>query len=157
MANRKSNFLLVNTVAALRPASLTNFQHTREKTTRDDQQRTQSLVRDLIREADLRLQRFLQHIEVARLMKSKPLDNMEFMQWMKSYVDGQTGGLAIDGYDGAARRAGSRTGDIRSGAPGRRRPVRPPPAAWGGPLPVTAFRSIFNRLQPSHASGRSWR
>lgn len=73
----------------------------------------------------------LQHIEVARLMKSKPLDNMEFMQWMKSYVDGQTGALPIDGYDGAARRAGSRTGDIRSGAPGRRRPV-PPPARCPG-------------------------
>lgn len=104
----------------------------------------------------MRLLLVLQHIEVARLMKSKPLDNMEFMQWMKSYVDGQTGGLPIDGYDGAARRAGSRTGDIRSGAPGRRRPVRPPHAARGDPLPVTASRSIINCRQPCHASGQSW-
>ena len=57
-------------------------------------------------------------------MKGKPLDNMEFMQWMKGYVDGQTGGMPIEGYDGASRRAGSRTGDVRGAAPGKKRPVR---------------------------------
>ncbi len=90
-------------------------------------------------------------------MKSKPLDNMEFMQWMKSYVDGQTGALPIDGYDGAARRAGSRTGDIRSGAPGRRRPVPPPPAARVDPLSMTASYSLHNCRQGCRASGQYWK
>lgn len=63
------------------------------------------------------------HIEVAKLMKGKPLDNMEFMQWLKAYFDGQTGGQAPEGYDAKTRRASSRTGDVRTaGTGGRARP-----------------------------------
>jgi hypothetical protein len=47
-------------------------------------------------------------------------DNMEFMQWMKAYFDGQTGGQAPEGYDARSRRASSRTGDVRTAATGGR-------------------------------------
>lgn len=55
-----------------------------------------------------------------------PQDNMEFMQWMKAYFDGQTGGQPPEGYDARARRASSRTGDVKqpSSSRARQRSVR---------------------------------
>lgn len=48
-----------------------------------------------------------------KLVKAKPLDNIEFMQWFKSYFDQVTGGQPITDYDGAGRRALSKTGDMK--------------------------------------------
>jgi len=56
------------------------------------------------------------YIEVNKLIKAKPLDNTEFMQWFKMYHDQVTGGQPILDYDGPGRRAHSKTGDIK-GAP----------------------------------------
>lgn len=55
-------------------------------------------------------------VEVAKLTKGRPLDNMEFMQWFKSYFDHQTNCQGIRDYDGPSRRAISKTGDLKTAA-----------------------------------------
>jgi RP/EB family microtubule-associated protein len=53
------------------------------------------------------------HIEVQKLVKARPLDNMEFMQWFKSYFDNQTSGQGVPDYEGAPRRALCKSGGQR--------------------------------------------
>ena len=54
----------------------------------------------------------LQPIDVNKLIKARPLDNIEFMQWFKKYFEDRTGGEVLD-YDPSGRRANSKTGDVR--------------------------------------------
>ena len=67
---------------------------------------------------------------VNALVKGRPLDNMEFMQWFKAYADSR-GGCA-PGYDGPERRAHAKTGDVRSAASGAPRSAAANAAAAGG-------------------------
>ena len=55
------------------------------------------------------------NIEVNRLVKARPLDNLEFLQWMKCYHDKTIG--CVDGtYDAEERRAHARGGAAFAGA-----------------------------------------
>uniref|UniRef100_A0A804LY07 Calponin-homology (CH) domain-containing protein n=1 Tax=Zea mays TaxID=4577 RepID=A0A804LY07_MAIZE len=49
------------------------------------------------------------HIEVNKLIKGRPLDNLEFMQWMKRYCDSVNGGF-MSSYNASERRESSKGG-----------------------------------------------
>ncbi|XP_068307791.1 microtubule-associated protein RP/EB family member 1A-like [Pyrus communis] len=45
------------------------------------------------------------HLEVNRLVKGRPLDNLEFLQWLKRYCDSINGGIMNENYNPVERRS----------------------------------------------------
>ncbi|CAK9259849.1 unnamed protein product [Sphagnum jensenii] len=50
------------------------------------------------------------HIEVSKLVKGRPLDNLEFMQWMKRYCDSINSSYSNPKYNAAERREACKGG-----------------------------------------------
>lgn len=65
------------------------------------------------------------HIEVNKLIKGRPLDNLEFMQWMKRYCDSVSGG-ADQNYNPEERREACKGGKDVSKKPIRSSTAAPP-------------------------------
>jgi RP/EB family microtubule-associated protein len=53
-------------------------------------------------------------IDVTKLLKGKPMDNLEFLQWLKRYYDINSSGAA---YNGPARRGGAAEKENETAAP----------------------------------------
>ncbi|CAN1155952.1 Microtubule-associated protein RP/EB family member 1B [Linum perenne] len=53
----------------------------------------------------LNLSRIEEHIEVNKLVKARPLDNLEFLQWLKRYCDSVNGGIMNENYNPIERRS----------------------------------------------------
>ncbi|KAF5778862.1 putative microtubule-associated protein RP/EB [Helianthus annuus] len=68
------------------------------------------------------------HIEVNRLVKGRPLDNLEFMQWMKRYCDSVSGGDLQD-YNPQERREACKGGKDATKKSAQSQPTRATTAA----------------------------
>ena len=56
----------------------------------------------------------MQTIDVPKLIKGKPLDNIEFMQWLKNYFETQTAHEGLINYDAEVRRGGAKSNASRA-------------------------------------------
>ncbi|KAK6924009.1 EB1, C-terminal [Dillenia turbinata] len=100
------------------------------------------------------------HIEVNKLIKGRPLDNLEFMQWMKRYFDSVNGGS--HNYNPLERREASKGGKegikkgAQSHAPTKSAAAAPKPhAVRKNDAAVNAATQAAKCVRPSSSGGSS--
>ena len=87
----------------------------------------------------------VQPVDVNKLVKGRPLDNMEFMQWFKAYWDSCLGSQHLN-YDAVARRTHAKSGAMKgagsrpaAGAASMRRPIDSQVCHAANPNSITAL------------------
>ncbi|CAG9463854.1 unnamed protein product [Pedinophyceae sp. YPF-701] len=84
------------------------------------------------------------HIEVNKLIKGRPLDNTEFMQWLKAWFDAEAQSETLENYNPDARRA-KNPANARLGKASSVRAAKNPPARTPsntGPAAVRKANSV---------------
>ncbi|CAH8359036.1 unnamed protein product [Eruca vesicaria subsp. sativa] len=91
-------------------------------------------------------------LEVNRLVKGRPLDNLEFLQWLKRFCDSINGGIMNENYNPVERR--SRGGKEKSVKGSNKISKSLQTNNMHQPLPVTTCNKTFGPKQAkSHAVG----
>ncbi|KAI3799007.1 hypothetical protein L1987_34295 [Smallanthus sonchifolius] len=86
------------------------------------------------------------HIEVSKLVKGRPLDNLEFMQWMKRYCDSVSGG-SHHNYNPMERREACKGGKDVS------KKSAPPQSARGSTAATKPHPTRRGDAPPAHPTG----
>jgi RP/EB family microtubule-associated protein len=81
-------------------------------------------------------------IDVTKLLKGKPMDNLEFLQWLKRYYDINSSGAA---YNGPARRGAASEKENDTGAPA-------PAAVTPRPSSAAAAKTAATKPKPASYS-----
>ena len=95
------------------------------------------------------------NIEVGKLVKARPLDNLEFLQWMKHYYDTATGGVRPADYDGDVRRQQSKGASAVSrarGPPGAGAPSKRGASSTAGGSPARGSALVSLGVASSRGS-----
>jgi RP/EB family microtubule-associated protein len=79
----------------------------------------------------------LQHVDVAKLCRAKPLDNLEFLQWIKRFFDLHYGGNEYNALD----RRGGKGGGVAKENDSANKPAQKTAAVKAGAVRVAAGSS----------------
>ncbi|GLU13512.1 hypothetical protein SLE2022_301450 [Rubroshorea leprosula] len=94
------------------------------------------------------------HIEVNKLIKGRPLDNLEFMQWMKRYCDSVNGGSLLH-YNPLERREASKGGkEVIKKSASSQSSIKGVTGATRPPSSHNARRNDVAPVNPANPSGK---
>ncbi|VFQ80823.1 unnamed protein product [Cuscuta campestris] len=100
------------------------------------------------------------HIEVSKLVKGRPLDNLEFIQWMKRYCGSVGGGGAALNYNALERGEASKGGkevNKKSAAASQQVSAKPSSASTNHHVPPNGRRNDATNTSTTNLSGKTSR